>query len=79
MSREAPRMFRRDPTGYWILKHPTGQYVGDTKRGFWTPQRVEAMRFLTRAEAEACAAYLRNSITGGLVCHTLLVEPLFQM
>lgn len=79
MSREPSRMFRRDPLGTWILKHPTGQYVADTNKGFWTPHRVEALRFLTKQEADACAAYLRNSITSGIRCDSLVVEPLFQM
>lgn len=79
MSRDSSQMFRRDPLGYWILKHPNGQYVGDTNKGFWTPHRIEAMRFLTKQEADACAAYLSTSITGGFRCDSLVVEPLFQM
>lgn len=70
-------MFNRNPLGYWILRHPNGQYVADTARGFWSPYRMEALRFATRAEADQCVAYLGKSITGGISCANLLVEPLF--
>ena len=79
MSTERPVNYRADPLGTWILKHPNGQYVGDTKKGFWTPHRMEALRFLTKIEADACAAYLRTSIISGIRCDSLVTEPLFQM
>jgi hypothetical protein len=79
MSFDPPVLYHRDPMGYWILRHPSGLYPADTPQGFWTPHRMEAMRFCTQAEARACVRYLSAGVISGIRCQGLVVEPLFQM
>jgi hypothetical protein len=79
MSSERKVRYQRNTMGYWILQHPSGLYPADTAQGFWSNHQVEAMRFLTKEEANACAEYLSTSVISGIKCDSLLVEPLFQM
>jgi hypothetical protein len=72
MSSERKVLYQRNT---WAI----GLYPADTAQGFWSNHQVEAMRFLTKEEANACAEYLSTSVISGIKCDSLLVEPLFQM
>ena len=78
MTAEGKVLYQRNTMGYWILRHPSGLYPVDTTQGFWSNHRMAAMRFHTKEEADACAAYLSTSVISGIKCNMLLVEMLFQ-